>query len=75
MANLDILIYPDDRLRNVADPVKNVDEQTRSLVSSMFETMYAAPGIGLAQNTRKVVFLFPESMNRLSVTSRLNLPR
>jgi len=38
MANLDILIYPDDRLRNVAAAVNNVDEQTRSLVSSMFET-------------------------------------
>ena len=48
MANLDILIFPDERLRKVAESVQNVDEQTRSLVGSMFETMYAAPGIGLA---------------------------
>ncbi len=48
MANLDILIYPDDRLRNVATPVTDVDEETRALISNMFETMYEAPGIGLA---------------------------
>lgn len=48
MSNLDILIYPDDRLRKSAEPVADVDEQTRSLISNMFETMYAAPGIGLA---------------------------
>lgn len=48
MANLDILIYPDDRLRATAAPVENVDDPTRSLISNMFETMYAAPGIGLA---------------------------
>lgn len=48
MANLDILIYPDDRLRNIAAAVANVDGKTRSLIDSMFETMYTAPGIGLA---------------------------
>ena len=48
MSNLDILIYPDDRLRSVAEPLTDVDEQTRLLISNMFETMYAAPGIGLA---------------------------
>jgi len=48
MAILQILHYPDPRLRNVATPVSNVDDDIRHLVDDMFETMYAAPGIGLA---------------------------
>ncbi len=48
MAILDILVYPDPRLRTVAKPVKNVDESTRQLISDMLETMYDANGIGLA---------------------------
>jgi len=48
MADLDILIYPDDRLRNIAKPVVDIDDETRSLIDNMFATMYAAPGIGLA---------------------------
>ncbi len=48
MAILDILEFPDPRLRTVAKPVENVDEQLRQLIDDMFETMYAAPGIGLA---------------------------
>ena len=48
MAILDILHYPDKRLRTVAKPVESVDDSIRKLVSDMFETMYAAPGIGLA---------------------------
>ena len=48
MALLDILHYPDKRLRTVAKDVKVVDESVRSLVKDMFETMYDAPGIGLA---------------------------
>ncbi|MEM7252464.1 MAG: peptide deformylase [Pseudomonadota bacterium] len=48
MALLDILHYPDPRLRNRADPVQTVDGEIKSLVDDMFETMYAAPGIGLA---------------------------
>ena len=48
MADLDILIFPDDRLRNIAKPVVDIDDKMRSLISNMFETMYAAPGIGLA---------------------------
>jgi peptide deformylase len=44
----DILILPDKRLRQVAKPVGKVDAATRKLVEEMFETMYAAPGIGLA---------------------------
>ncbi len=48
MAILDILHYPDKRLRTVAAPVDQVDESIRRLIDDMFETMYAAPGIGLA---------------------------
>lgn len=48
MPLLDILVYPDDRLRKVATPVAVVDDSVRSLVDDMFETMYDAPGVGLA---------------------------
>jgi peptide deformylase len=48
MAMLDILHFPDPRLRNQARPVERVDEDVRQLIDDMFETMYAAPGIGLA---------------------------
>lgn len=48
MAQLEILHYPDQRLRNVAKPVEKFDQQLQQLVKDMFETMYAAPGIGLA---------------------------
>lgn len=48
MALLEILHYPDKRLRTVAEPVDKVDDSIRKLVDDMFETMYAAPGIGLA---------------------------
>lgn len=48
MAILDILVYPDQRLRTVAKPVKSVDDSIRQLIDNMIETMYAAEGIGLA---------------------------
>ena len=48
MAILDILHYPDKRLRTVASPVEIVDDSIKQLVDDMFETMYDAPGIGLA---------------------------
>lgn len=48
MAILNILNYPDERLRIEASPVENVDGDIARLVDDMFETMYAAPGIGLA---------------------------
>ena len=48
MALLDILHYPDPRLRTRAQPVAQVDDDLRRLIDDMFETMYAAPGIGLA---------------------------
>jgi len=48
MAILDILHYPDPRLRLVAEPVQKVDSSIHRLLDDMLETMYAAPGIGLA---------------------------
>lgn len=48
MSMLTILEYPDPRLRKVAAPVNEVDDTLRMLIDDMFETMYAAPGIGLA---------------------------
>ena len=50
MAILEILEYPNPLLRNKAQVVNCVDDTIRKLVSDMFETMYAAPGIGLAAN-------------------------
>jgi peptide deformylase len=48
MAILPIVEVPDPRLRQISSPVGKVDGEVRSLVGDMFETMYAAPGIGLA---------------------------
>ena len=48
MAKLTILEFPDPRLRKTATAVAQVDDALRELTDNMFETMYAAPGIGLA---------------------------
>lgn len=48
MAVLPILHYPDPRLRNKAHPVDGVDDEVGTLLDDMLETMYEAPGIGLA---------------------------
>lgn len=48
MSILNILEYPDPRLRTRAKPVQEVDDGVRRLIDDMLETMYAAPGIGLA---------------------------
>ena len=48
MALMNILHFPDPRLRNIAQPVDEVNDEIRQLASDMLETMYAAPGIGLA---------------------------
>lgn len=48
MATLNILEFPDSRLRTKAEPVAVVDDALRALIDDMFETMYDAPGIGLA---------------------------
>lgn len=48
MAILEILEYPDKRLRTIAKPVTEVTDKIRKVIDDMFETMYEAPGIGLA---------------------------
>jgi peptide deformylase len=48
MALLSILKYPDPRLNTVAEPVIEINQQIRRLVDDMAQTMYAAPGVGLA---------------------------
>jgi len=48
MALLDILRFPDARLRTKAKPINEVTDELRAFIDDMFETMYAAPGIGLA---------------------------
>ena len=48
MAILEILEFPDPRLRTVAKPVTEVNDRVRKLIDDMFETMYDAPGVGLA---------------------------
>ncbi len=50
MALRAILKYPDRRLKQVAEPVKAVTDDVRRLIDDMAETMYAAPGVGLAAN-------------------------
>lgn len=61
MAILTILEFPDPRLRKKAQPVAAVDDRVRELVDDMLETMYAAPGVGLAATQvnvqRRVVVL------------------
>ena len=67
MAKLPILCYPDSRLRTKAAPVAAVDGATRRLIDDMFETMYAAPGIGLAAtqvNVHKRVLVIDVSEGR-----------
>ena len=67
MARLTILEFPDPRLRTRAQPVEAVDTSLRKLIDDMFETMYAAPGIGLAAtqvNVHKRVIVIDISETR-----------
>lgn len=69
MATLPILHFPDPRLRTKAKPVSVVDDNIRQLVKDMFETMYEAPGIGLAatqvnHHIRLVVIDISEEKNQ-----------
>ena len=48
MAKLDIIIAPDPRLKRVCEPVAQVDDELATLMNDMLETMYEAPGVGLA---------------------------
>ena len=68
MAILSILEYPDPRLRKKAQPVERVDDSIRTLLDDMLETMYAAPGIGLAatqvnQHKRVIVIDISDEKN------------
>lgn len=70
MALLKILHYPDPRLHTVAKPVPVVDDTIRQLAADMAETMYSAPGIGLAatqvdRHIRMIVVDISEDKNRL----------
>lgn len=72
MATLDILHYPDPRLHTVAAPVQAIDGRIRQLVKDMAQTMYEAPGIGLAAtqinvHERVIVIDLSEEQNQLLV--------
>lgn len=72
MALLKILHYPDKRLHTVAKPVEVVDDAIRQLAADMAETMYAAPGIGLAatqvdRHIQMIVVDVSEKRNELKV--------
>ena len=72
MALLPILRYPDPRLSKIAAPVMTIDDEIRKLVADMAETMYEAPGIGLAATQvdvhRQVAIMdVSEEKNRLLV--------
>lgn len=67
MAQLTILHFPDPRLRTRAAPVSQVDDRVRQLVADMFETMYEAPGVGLAAtqvNVHEQIVVIDVSENR-----------
>jgi peptide deformylase len=75
MALLPILEFPDPRLRTRAQPVEQVDAEVRKLVDDLFETMYAAPGIGLAAtqvNVHKRVLVIDISENRKEPLALIN---
>ena len=70
MAKLDILHFPDKRLRSKAREISNIDDKLRSYIDDMFETMYEAPGIGLAAtqvNFHHRVMVIDVSEDRKSV--------
>jgi len=75
MALLPILRYPDPRLHTVAQPVAAVDDGIRRLISDMAETMYAAPGIGLAAtqvNVPKRVLVLDVSEDKSQLMAFVN---
>jgi len=75
MALLPILHYPDPRLKKRAEPVTEVDESIRRLAADMAETMYAAPGIGLAAtqvDVHKRVIVIDVTEDRSGLTVLIN---
>ena len=72
MALLPILQYPDARLHTVAAPIAAVDDEIRRLINNMAETMYAAPGVGLAAtqvdvHVRLIIIDISETRDQLKV--------
>lgn len=75
MALLPILRYPDPRLHKKAAPVQKVDESIRKLIADMAETMYEAPGIGLAAtqvDVHKRVIVIDVSEDKSSLLAFIN---
>jgi peptide deformylase len=75
MAVLPLLHYPDPRLHTVASPVTRVDDAIRRLIDDMAETMYGAPGIGLAAtqvNVHKRVIVVDTSENADQLLALIN---
>ena len=75
MSRLHILRYPDARLHKIAAPVGEVNESIRTLVADMAETMYAAPGVGLAAtqvNVHKRVIIIDASETRDKLLTLIN---
>ena len=75
MALLPILRYPDPRLHTIAQPVESVDDTLRQLVADMAETMYEAPGIGLAAtqvNVHKRVVVIDVSEDKTGLMALIN---
>jgi peptide deformylase len=75
MSRLAILRYPDPRLHKIAAPVTEVNDGIRSLVADMAETMYAAPGVGLAAtqvDVHKQVIVIDASDTRDNLLTLIN---
>ena len=75
MALLPILRYPDPRLHTVATPVVRVDDEVRKLIADMAETMYEAPGIGLAAtqvNVHRRVVVIDVSEDQSALMALIN---
>ena len=75
MSRLHILLYPDARLHKIAAPVEEVNKSIRTLVADMAETMYAAPGVGLAAtqvDVHKQVIVIDASETRDKLLTLIN---
>lgn len=75
MAILKILHYPDERLHTIASPVKEVNAEIRKLIDDMAQTMYAAPGVGLAAtqvNVHKQVIVIDISETHNQLMALIN---
>ena len=75
MALLPILRFPDPRLKKIAAPVTNIDDTVRRLIADMAETMYEAPGIGLAAtqvDVHKQIVVIDISEDRNQLVALIN---